>query len=164
MFTTLNTATLAPIPSARYQHRNDSEPGIAPQRAQRVAHILRQHIEERQPPRLSLLFPRLLHSAKSHHRLPPRLFRPHPAPHVLFNGHLQMRLHLRIEIGIERRFAKKGPHPIPNLPQAIHDASPVASCQLPASCFLLPASRFQLPYSLFPTLSTLPITAASRCQ
>ena len=137
-----------PNPQRQYQYRHHGEAQIPPQRPHRVPQILPQHIHKRQPPSRTLYFARLLHPAKTHHSLPPRLFQRHPTLQILLNRKLQMRSHLRIQIRIQRCPSKKRPHPIHPLPQRIA----AHRNRLPAliSVLFLNAERRTLVYSLFP--------------
>src|SRR5215475_13838356 len=77
------------------KNRDDRECTILSQCSKSEAQVLSKDIHPRQPSRLAMLLLRLLYSAKTNHRSPPCFVRIHTSTHVLFNGHLQMRSHLR---------------------------------------------------------------------
>ena len=116
VFTTLNTVMLAADPQAEDDHRDHGKSAVPAQGAEGEPHILQQHIEPRQAPRLALLLLRLRHTPKANHRLSPRLFRGHAAAHVLFHREFQMRCYLRIQFRISLPPLKEGAHPLQPFP------------------------------------------------
>src|SRR5277367_6828943 len=83
------------------ENRNQCKNPVSPKLAKRVAQVLPEHVEKRQPAGVSMLQSRLLDSSEANPRLAPRFFRAQAAPQVFFNGQFEMRGHLRAEIVVQ---------------------------------------------------------------
>jgi hypothetical protein len=109
VFTTLKTATLAPMPSARISTATTVNPDRGPASAEgeyfspatecRVSSVLA-------PPMLSFANP-CRQSAPAPAAAPRRT---QPAAHILFDRHLKVRGHLRFKVRVEDGLVEEGPH------------------------------------------------------
>ena len=122
------------------EHGHRRKDRVTPQRAQRVPHVLPQHLERRDAARLPMPLFRLRDSAEPDERLPPRLLGRHAVPDVLLGCHLEVRGHLGVEVPVERHRGPQGAQTVQRAPQpGDHRSRPGAA-------------------------STRPMTAASRSQ
>ena len=87
----------------------DREAGVAPQHAERVAQILEQRLEGRQPALIAVRLAELRGRAQRQARGALGLLPRHPAPRVVVDEHREMRLQLVIEVSIERGAPEEGP-------------------------------------------------------
>src|ERR1700723_654501 len=79
---------------SRDQNRENRERLVAPQRAQRILHVLAQHFHERQSPAVSIFFSQGLTPSHSQNRLAPRFLRRHPRFFVFRREQIPMGLEL----------------------------------------------------------------------
>ena len=117
------------------QNREGCERGVAPQRAEGVAEILRETVERRQPARFPVQLLRPGDPAETDHCLAPRLVRRQSAPQVFLHRHADVCVQLGRQVVVELALAEEREE-----------------------------ARRRLAKGAGHCASTFPITAASRCQ